>query len=112
MYRSSRVWVARALGAAAIALAGLLGGWVFRPATPAQPSTPVAPVENQAEVASEPPESNAQDQTAAKETRPLKENHLAHETSPYLLLHKYNPIDWYPWGSEALERAKREDKLI
>ncbi|MGH2749141.1 MAG: thioredoxin domain-containing protein [Actinomycetota bacterium] len=39
-------------------------------------------------------------------------NRLAHETSPYLLQHKDNPVDWYPWGSEALERAREEDKPI
>jgi len=39
-------------------------------------------------------------------------NRLAHETSPYLQQHKDNPVDWYPWGPEALERAKREDKPI
>ncbi|HEX4334431.1 MAG TPA: aldo/keto reductase [Polyangiaceae bacterium] len=39
-------------------------------------------------------------------------NRLAHETSPYLLQHAHNPVDWYAWGSEALERAKREDKPI
>ncbi len=39
-------------------------------------------------------------------------NHLANETSPYLLQHKDNPVDWYPWGPEALERAKAEDKPI
>jgi uncharacterized protein YyaL (SSP411 family) len=39
-------------------------------------------------------------------------NRLAHETSPYLLQHKDNPVDWYPWGDEALDRARREDKPI
>jgi uncharacterized protein len=39
-------------------------------------------------------------------------NRLANETSPYLLQHKDNPVDWYPWGSEALERAKAENKPI
>jgi len=39
-------------------------------------------------------------------------NRLAQETSPYLLQHKDNPVDWYPWGPEALERAGREDKPI
>ena len=39
-------------------------------------------------------------------------NRLASETSPYLLQHQNNPVDWYPWGSEALERAKRENKPI
>ncbi|HWZ87684.1 MAG TPA: aldo/keto reductase, partial [Polyangiaceae bacterium] len=40
------------------------------------------------------------------------ENRLASETSPYLLQHAHNPVDWYPWGPEALERATREDKPI
>ncbi len=39
-------------------------------------------------------------------------NRLAHETSPYLLQHANNPVDWYPWGEEALARARREDKPI
>ncbi len=39
-------------------------------------------------------------------------NRLANETSPYLLQHKDNPVDWYPWGPEALARAKAEDKPI
>jgi uncharacterized protein YyaL (SSP411 family) len=39
-------------------------------------------------------------------------NRLARETSPYLLQHKDNPVDWYPWGPEALARARAEDKPI
>ena len=39
-------------------------------------------------------------------------NRLAQETSPYLLQHKDNPVDWYPWGEEALERARADDKPI
>lgn len=39
-------------------------------------------------------------------------NRLAREKSPYLLQHAYNPVDWYPWGSEAFESAKKEDKPI
>jgi uncharacterized protein len=39
-------------------------------------------------------------------------NRLAQETSPYLLQHADNPVDWYPWGSEALKRAQGEDKPI
>jgi uncharacterized protein len=39
-------------------------------------------------------------------------NRLAQETSPYLLQHADNPVDWYPWGDEALERARTEDKPI
>ena len=41
-----------------------------------------------------------------------KPNHLAGQTSPYLLQHLYNPIDWYPWGDEALQKAKKEDRPI
>jgi len=39
-------------------------------------------------------------------------NRLARETSPYLLAHAHNPVDWYPWGPEALQKARDEDKLI
>jgi len=39
-------------------------------------------------------------------------NRLARETSPYLQQHAANPVDWYPWGPEALERARREDRPI
>ena len=43
---------------------------------------------------------------------PKHTNQLVHETSPYLLQHAHNPVDWYPWGKEALERASQENKLI
>src|SRR4051812_47525726 len=39
-------------------------------------------------------------------------NRLVHEASPYLLQHAHNPVDWYPWGEEALARARAEDKPI
>ena len=39
-------------------------------------------------------------------------NRLADQASPYLLQHASNPVDWYPWGEEALQRARREDKPI
>ncbi|HEX4926081.1 MAG TPA: thioredoxin domain-containing protein, partial [Bdellovibrionales bacterium] len=39
-------------------------------------------------------------------------NRLANEKSPYLLQHKNNPVDWYPWGPEAFDKARREDKPI
>jgi uncharacterized protein YyaL (SSP411 family) len=41
-----------------------------------------------------------------------KPNKLSSETSPYLLQHAYNPVEWYPWGEEALQRARNEDKPI
>ena len=43
---------------------------------------------------------------------PKHTNRLINETSPYLLQHAHNPVAWYPWGEEALERAKQEDKPI
>src|ERR1700723_1141717 len=39
-------------------------------------------------------------------------NRLAREVSPYLLQHAHNPVDWFPWGPEALEAARRQDKPI
>ncbi len=52
-----------------------------------------------------------QPKTEAART-PRRANRLAQETSPYLLLHAHNPVDWYPWGEEALARARSEGKLI
>ena len=40
------------------------------------------------------------------------QNRLADSPSPYLLQHAYNPVDWYPWGKEAFEKAKEENKPI
>ena len=39
-------------------------------------------------------------------------NRLSTETSPYLLQHAHNPVDWYPWGEEALQKAKAANKVI
>ena len=39
-------------------------------------------------------------------------NRLINETSPYLLQHAHNPVDWYPWGAEAFEKAAAEDKPV
>ena len=39
-------------------------------------------------------------------------NRLIDEKSPYLLQHAYNQVDWFPWGREAFDRAKAEDKPI
>src|SRR5579884_3701744 len=43
---------------------------------------------------------------------PQHTNHLIHESSPYLLQHAHNPVDWYPWGPEALGRARQLDRPI
>ena len=43
---------------------------------------------------------------------PARTNRLAREKSPYLLQHAHNPVDWYPWGEEAFEKARRENKPI
>ena len=42
----------------------------------------------------------------------MAENRLARETSPYLLQHAGNPVDWYPWGDEAFAKARAEDKPL
>jgi uncharacterized protein len=47
-----------------------------------------------------------------KNTGSRKPNRLARESSPYLLQHAFNPVDWFPWSEEALERARRENRLI
>jgi uncharacterized protein YyaL (SSP411 family) len=47
-----------------------------------------------------------------KAMKNLPKNHLKNETSPYLLEHSTNPVDWYPWGKEAFEKAKKEKKPI
>ena len=57
-----------------------------------------------------PPSASAEVETAS--AAPPFTNRLAKETSPYLLMHSHNPVDWYPWGEEALRRAKEENKLI
>jgi uncharacterized protein YyaL (SSP411 family) len=39
-------------------------------------------------------------------------NHLKDEKSPYLIQHAKNPVDWYPWGDEAFEKAEKENKPV
>ncbi len=51
------------------------------------------------------------DEKSARED-PKFTNKLAHESSPYLLQHAHNPVNWYPWGPEAFEKAKKEGKLV
>ena len=60
---------------------------------------------NLATLADEPPK-------PADKAKPKHTNRLAKETSPYLLQHAHNPVDWHPWGEEALAKAKKDGKLI
>jgi uncharacterized protein YyaL (SSP411 family) len=50
--------------------------------------------------------------SAGDDSVPAHSNRLIHESSPYLLQHAHNPVDWYPWGPEAFARAKAEDKPV
>ncbi|MEM6699862.1 MAG: thioredoxin domain-containing protein, partial [Bacteroidota bacterium] len=50
--------------------------------------------------------------TSAEDVSPTYTNALIDESSPYLLQHAHNPVNWYPWGEEALEKAKKENKLL
>ncbi|MDH3718176.1 MAG: thioredoxin domain-containing protein [Planctomycetota bacterium] len=70
-------------------------------------------------VADEPAESATDSEPAADDSRhgagsskPKHSNRLAQETSPYLLMHAHNPVDWYGWGEVALAKARRENKVI
>ena len=47
-----------------------------------------------------------------KDDNHLYTNHLINESSPYLLQHAHNPVNWVAWGDEAFETAKKEDKLV
>jgi uncharacterized protein YyaL (SSP411 family) len=55
---------------------------------------------------------SASAQPPGEKSKPKHTNRLARETSPYLLMHKHNPVDWYPWGPEAFAKAKKENKLV
>ncbi len=55
---------------------------------------------------------NTHSAASSGEPGPTHTNLLIHETSPYLLQHAHNPVDWYPWGPEAFERAHVEDRPI
>ena len=87
-----------------LAAAVILGGglWMARPCM-SGPSTA-------------PPQTAAQGEQKTASAIPGEEprytNALIREKSPYLLMHAHNPVDWYPWGEEALEKARREQKPI
>jgi uncharacterized protein len=83
-------------------------GFLRDPGPPGEPPSTVSRTDEQTEPATV--EAGAQAKPAAGKTR--RANRLARETSPYLLLHAHNPVDWYPWGPEAFEAAKQQDKPI
>ncbi len=96
---STRKWWLGSLAAAVILGGGL---WMARPCM-SGPSTA-------------PPQTAAQGEQKTASAIPGEEprytNALIREKSPYLLMHAHNPVDWYPWGEEALEKARREQKPI
>lgn len=80
---------------------------------PATDSNPVPSADSSARSVPGPAASVTEDgasPSTPRETR--RSNRLAGETSPYLLLHAHNPVDWYPWGPEAIEKARTENKLV
>jgi len=58
------------------------------------------------------PSPKGKDTTTTDPHKGKATNHLLGQSSPYLLQHVYNPVDWYPWGDEALQKAKDENKLL
>ncbi len=88
--RTRKVWFLAAV-VGLLALAGWL--WSMRTGAVAQ-SKALAPTEQ------------------ASQGEPLDTNRLIHEKSPYLLQHAHNPVNWYPWGDEAFEKARKEQKPI
>ena len=57
-------------------------------------------------------QSTSMEHTQSSTAQQQYTNRLIHEKSPYLLLHAHNPVDWFPWGEEAFEKARREQKPI
>lgn len=56
--------------------------------------------------------SDSSDSSSQPVRNVIRKNRLSLELSPYLLQHSTNPVDWYPWGSEAFEKAIKEDRMI
>lgn len=87
------------------------GTWLLRPIVMASCLVFVASAVAQ-DVEPKPSSKKELSPVASSTEAPKYTNRLANETSPYLLQHAHNPVDWYPWGDEALEKAKAEDKPI
>jgi len=82
---------------------GLVAGFFFSFVSACRCDTPSASAKDGA---------NASAEARDPHGKSTKANHLAAETSPYLLMHAHNPVDWYPWGPEAFAKAKEENKPI
>jgi uncharacterized protein len=83
------------------------------PETPAAAATPDAsPQERDSDTPGPAAADGAAAEVAGGDGTGERTNRLAQESSPYLQMHMHNPVDWYPWGPEAFDKARREDKLI
>ena len=84
---------------------------LFAPGCGSEPSSPPVTQALVSDPANDTGDATDGDSAPAAESHAFT-NRLASESSPYLLLHAHNPVDWYPWGPEALEKAKTENKPI
>jgi len=98
--RIEKRWIAL-VGVAVLLVAGAVWALHFQPALPSKAVVGAAIAEEETAAA---PEDASGSQKYA--------NRLIREKSPYLLMHAHNPVDWYPWGEEALAKAQREQKPI
>jgi uncharacterized protein YyaL (SSP411 family) len=91
----------------ALFVATLLACQACVPGKPPKPAVPPLPAT---------PASSATSSKPIEPPKPVTDtsftNHLAKEKSPYLLQHQHNPVDWYPWGQEAFDKAQKENKPI
>ncbi|NEX22177.1 DUF255 domain-containing protein [Thiorhodococcus mannitoliphagus] len=93
---------------------GMLGGGSANAqALPAAPSrSPELQRRLETALAAKGPDYRPRTEHLRPDGQPLFTNRLIFEGSPYLLQHAHNPVDWYPWGPEAFERARQEGKLV
>jgi hypothetical protein len=82
------------------------------PSPGATPRPPELQARLEAALAAMPADYEPRTELLDPDGRPLFLNRLILETSPYLRQHAHNPVDWYPWGEEAFERARAEDKPV
>jgi uncharacterized protein YyaL (SSP411 family) len=92
---------------------GLSTGCGTQNATPLQPLQPLQPQEISSTQTQDTTVTNPNQPAQSASIKPHKfTNALARETSPYLLQHAHNPVNWYPWGNEAFAKARAENKPI